>query len=267
MGSTLPRAQKRTKSPPRPKGPADFLPRPPLPGQSLPQQFTAHFRSQYHPIQQKQNGTHLAVGPPGQPLVQKQADPAGAHIAQDGRLPHVGLPQIECIAQITGQYFGKDGPKERLSPSRPCRSQGLCHLPVRRLHVFIPQPGHHAERINGQCQGPSQGPQSHQKRTEKCQDQRRHCTQQLDQQFEGNPQERAGIGPAVGQQGPQKSKEGPQDRAQHRHPDGGRQRVQDLSNIPGIRRDHGFQNVQEPAAPFCQHQQRGPGLLPGRRQE
>ncbi len=43
---------------------------------------------------------HLVVLPPGDLFVQQQADPAGAHIAQDGAVAHIGLQQVEGVGEI-----------------------------------------------------------------------------------------------------------------------------------------------------------------------
>ena len=160
-------------------------------------------------------------------------------------MTHIGFQHIQYINQISCQHHRKDSANERPQTAASRRFQRFGCLLVSIFHIFITHTGHDRCRIYAQGQCPCQRSQADEKGAQKCQDQSRDSTDEMDDCLERNTQPGMRIEIGTGKGAPHQSQHSSDACTGQGHLHRGPKWCQYDPTIGHIRRYHGSGNIEE----------------------
>ena len=203
--------------------------------------------------QHDQDHAQTVIFAPADLFVHNKAQAARTDIAEDGRIAHVALQAEQGHGQICRQHLREDGGDERAQPRRAEGLQRLIRAHIDRFNDLKELLADIGKREDRNGTGAGHGAETEDIRRTQCADERRqrpYPTQKQAHQKHHNAvrHDVAGCGDGKGDR-QHRADEGAEDG----HFDGVPQRLPDLAEVGGVRREHRLEDVEELAALFHQH--------------
>ena len=198
--------------------------------------------------QHDQDHAQTVIFAPADLFVHNKAQAACTNIAEDGRIAHVALQAEQGHGQICRQHLREDGGDERAQPRRAEGLQRLIRAHIDRFNDLKELLADIGKRKDRNGTGAGHGAETEDIRRNQCADERRQRPYQTQKQAHQKHHDAVRHDIAGRGDGKRNGQHRADKRAEEGHFDRVPQRLPDLSQIRGIGREHGLENVKEFAA-------------------